>query len=70
MRLVKTKYDTKQPILLDARHTLVRLLARGIHHTHFHQGLGYMRSVLNMKYAIFGLRLLLRSIESQCVTCR
>ena len=29
-----------------------------------------MRSVLNMKYAILGLRRLLRSIESQCVTCR
>ena len=29
-----------------------------------------MRSVLNMKYAILGLRRLLRSIEKQCVTCR
>ena len=29
-----------------------------------------MRSVLNMKYAILGLRRLLRSIENQCVTCR
>ena len=28
-----------------------------------------MRSVLNMKNAILGLRRLLRSIESQCVTC-
>ena len=28
-----------------------------------------MRSVLNLKYAIFELRRLLRSIESQCVTC-
>ena len=66
---MKTKYDTKHPILLDAQHTLVRLLARSLHHTHFHQGLDYMRSVLNLKYAIFGLRRLLRSIESQCVTC-
>ena len=29
-----------------------------------------MRSVLNMKYAILGLRRLVRSIESHCVTCR
>ena len=29
-----------------------------------------MRSVLNMKYAILGLRRQLRSIENQCVTCR
>ena len=70
MRLVNTEFDTKHPILLDARHTLVRLLARSFHHKLFHQGLDYMRSVLNMKYAILGLRRLLRSIESQCVTCR
>ena len=70
MRLLNTDFDTKHPILLDARHTLVQLLARSLHHKHFHQGLDYMRSVLNIKYAILGLRRLLRYIESQCVTCR
>ena len=70
MRLVNTEFDTKLPILLDARHTLVRLLACSLHHKHFRQGLDYMRSVLNMKYAILGLRRLLRSIENQRVTCR
>ena len=70
MRLANTDFDTKHPILLDARHILVRFLARSLHHKHFHQGLDYMRSVLNMKYAILGLRRLLRSIENQCVTCR
>ena len=70
LRLVNTEFDTKHPILLDARHTLVRLLARSLHHKHFHQGLDHMRSVSNMKYAILGLRRLLRSIKNQCVTCR
>ena len=37
VRLVNTDFDTKNPISLDARHNLVRLLARSIHHTHFHQ---------------------------------
>ena len=69
VRLVNTEFDTKQPILPDARHTVVRLLARSLHHKHFHQGLDYMRSVLNLKYAILVLRLLLRSIENQGVTC-
>ena len=27
VRLVNTEFDTKHPILIDARHTLVRLLA-------------------------------------------
>ena len=38
VRLVNTEFDTKHPIILDARHTLVRLLARSLHHKHFHQG--------------------------------
>ena len=40
-RLVNTEFDTKHPILLDARHTLVRLLARSLHHKRFHQSLDY-----------------------------
>ena len=70
MRLVNTEFYTKQPILLDARHNLVHFLARSLHHKHFHQGLDYMRSVLNLKHAILGLRRLLRSMENQCLTCR
>ena len=70
VRLANTEFDTKHPLLLDARHTLVCLLTRSLPHKHFHQGLDYMRSVLNVKYEILGLRRLLRSIESQCVTCR
>ena len=67
-RLVNTEFDSKHPILLNARHTLVRLLARSLHYKHFCQSLDYMRSVLNIKYATLGLRQLLRSIENQCVT--
>ena len=64
VRLVNTEFDIKQPTILDARQILVRLLALSLHHKHFHQGLDYMRSVLNMKNAI-GLRRLVRSIENQ-----
>ena len=44
VRLVNTEFDTRHPILLDARNTLVRLLARSLHHKHFHQDLDYKRS--------------------------
>ena len=54
--LVNTEFDTKHPILLDARQTLVRFLVRSLHHKHFDQDLDNMRSVLNMKYAILALR--------------
>ena len=49
VRLVNTEFDTKHSILLDARHTHVRLLARSLHHKHFHRRLDYMRSILNKK---------------------
>ena len=67
---MNTEFDTKHPIILKARHTLVRLLARSLHYKHFHQELDYMRSLFNKKYAILGMRRLLRSIKNQCVTCR
>ena len=55
VRLVGTEFDIRHPILLDAaRYTLVRLLARSLRHQLFHQVLDYMRSVLNIKYAILG----------------
>ena len=76
-KLIKksTKIATYSPFIgpagiIRSRHTLVLLFACSLHNKHFHQGLDYMRSVLNMKNAILGLRRLLRSIENQCVTCR
>ena len=56
-------------MLLDARHTLVCLLARNLHDKQFHQTLNYMRPVLNIKFAIIGLRRLRWSMENQCVNC-
>ena len=54
--LMDIEFDTKHPILIEVVHTLVRLLARSLHHKHFHQGLDYMHSVLHVKYEILGLR--------------
>ena len=66
---MNTEIDIKQPLLLVARDTLDRLLARSLHQKLFHQILDFMRSVLNMKHAILGLGRHLRSIENQCVIC-
>ena len=67
--LVNTEVHTEHPIVLDARHTLIRLLPRSLHQKHFHHSLDYVNSILNMSYAKLGLPRLLRSIEKQCVTC-
>ena len=69
-RLVNSDFDSKHPIILDARHAVVRLLVQHLHVRNFHQGLDYMRAVVNLKYVVLKLRWLLRNIENTCVACR
>ena len=69
-RLVKSDFDSNHPIILDARHEIVRLLVKHLHVRSFHQGLDYMRAVVNLKYVVLNLRWLLRNIENTCVSCR
>ena len=67
--LRSTDFGSKHPIILDARHAVVRLLVKHLHVRNFHQGLDYMRAVVNLKYVVLNLRWLLRSIENTCVVC-
>ena len=68
IRSVSSDFDSKHPIILDARQAVVRLLVK--HFKNFHQGLDYMRAVVNLKYVVLNLRWLLRNIENTCVACR
>ena len=63
-RLVNSDFDSKHPIILDARHAIVRFLVKHLHFRNFHQGLDYMRAVVNLKYVVLNLRWLLRNIET------
>ena len=69
-RLVNSDFDSKHPIILDARHAVVRLLVKHLHLRNFHRGLDYMRAVVNLKFVLLNLRWLLRNIENTCVVCR
>ena len=69
-RLVEIDFDTKHPIVLDARHTFVKLFLRHTHLKNHHQGINYLRSKLQECYAILKLRTTMRSINSNCVWCR
>ena len=69
-RLVNSDFDSKHPIILDARHPVVRLLVKHLHVRNFHQDLDYMRAVVNLKYVVLSLRWLLRNIQNTCVVCR
>ena len=55
-RLVNSDFDSKLPIILDAHQAVVRLLVKHLHVRNFHQGLDYMRAVVNLKYVVLNLR--------------
>ncbi|XP_063728551.1 uncharacterized protein LOC134856114 [Symsagittifera roscoffensis] len=65
-----TEYDTKHPIILDGRHSLVKLFVSDIHYRYQHQFLDYLRAVIHLEFAILNLRSLLKSIEVHCLICR
>ena len=69
-RLVEIDFDTKHPIVLDARHNFVKLFLRHTHLKNHHQGIDYLRSNVQERYAILKLRSTLRSIKSNCLLCR
>ena len=69
-RLVEIDFDTKHPIVLDACHTVVKLFLRHTHLKNHHQGIDYLQSEVQERYAILKLRSTLRSIKSNCVLCR
>ena len=63
-------FDVKHPILLDSRHPAVRLFLEHLHEKHCHQGVEYLRALIQQKFAIVKLRTTLRTIQTRCVTCR
>ena len=50
--LVNTDFDSKHPILFDARQAAVRFLIRHLHVKNFYQGLDYMRAAVTSKYCV------------------
>ena len=69
-RLVEVDFDVKHPIVLNARHAFVKLFLRHNHVKHHQQGIDYLRAKVQERYTILKLRSSLRSIKSNCVTCR
>ena len=55
---------------MDARHPLVRLLLEHTHVQQCHQGVDYLRALIQQHPAVIKQRATLRTIVSMCVTCR
>ena len=63
-------FQQRPPILLSTKHDMVSVMIRDLHLEHNHEGVEYVRSVIQQKFWILGLRNALRSIKSNCVYCR
>ena len=55
-RLVEIDFDTKRPIVLDALHTFVKLFLRHTHLENHHQGMDYLRSKVQERFAFLKIR--------------
>ena len=66
-RLSELEFKNKYPIILDGRHPLVKLIVA--HQKKKHESIDYLRSVIQIEYAILKLRSLLRNIELNCKKC-
>ena len=69
-RLTEVGFNVKYPIILDALHPFVKLFLEHTHVKHYHQGVEYLRSIVQEHYTVLKLRSSLRSIKAHCLRCR
>ena len=65
-----SSFDAKHLVLLDSRHPVTRLFLEHLHRSHCHQGVDYLRALVQQQFAIVKLRTALRSIVQRWLTCR
>ena len=58
------------PVVLDAQNTIPRLLILNFHEICHHAGPEYVKSFLQQRYFIFGVRVTLRTMSYRCFQCR
>ena len=64
------RFDKKHPIILPANHIAVRIFLEREQKANNHERTEYVRSMIQQKYWVIGLRNLLRRIKLNCVLCR
>ena len=68
LRHADARYEMKHPILLSAKHPVVRKLIRDAHESNYHEGTYYVRTTFCSR--ITGLRNALRNVKLKCIKCR
>ena len=70
-QLMEVRFNVKYPIILNANvNPFVKLFFEHTHVKHYHQGVEYLRSIVQEHYTVLKLRLFLRSIRAHCLRCR
>ena len=69
-RLMEIGFNVNCPIILEASHPFAKLFLEHTHEKHYHQGVEYLRSIVQEHYTVLKLRSSLRSIEAHCLRCR
>ena len=64
-QLAVSIFDANHPILLDSRHPAVRLYLEQLHETHCHQGVDYLKALVQQEFAIVNLGTAVKSIVSK-----
>ena len=54
-QLAVSSFDSKHLIVLDSHHRVVRLYLEQLHETHCHQGVDYLRALVQQQFAIDNL---------------
>ena len=64
------RFERRHPVLLSTKHDMIMTMLRDQHFEPNHEGVEYVRSVIEQKFWIIVLRNALRSVKTSCVFCR
>ena len=70
LRKADVAYQTKHHIILHSQHWVVKLFLEETHKTWHYENVEYLRSVVQQKSPILGLRIALRSVKRDCFQCK
>ena len=70
LQLAPINKDAMHPVILPKKHHVVKLITKYYHHLSGHSGLEYTLSLIRQKYWIIDARSTVRSILSDCFSCR
>ena len=62
-------FEQKHPVILSSKHVVVKLFLNDVHISNAHDGVEYLRSIVQQLFWVLGLRSELRRIRLKCVFC-